>query len=142
MTAGAGKDAKIQVNGMSGTWNVCDARDAPPELTKEALDVTHYGDEAQRRISGLKDASISIETIYDGTDPAWQTDLRDSYNNGTTIDIEVSPDETASSIFIVKFKAKVFDLTPDQSVDGEVTITYDAQISDGNAPTFPGSFSS
>jgi predicted secreted protein len=141
MTASAGKDALIQVNGTSGTWTEADARDAPPELSKESLDVTTYGDEAMKRISGLKDTSLSIETIYQDNDPVWQTDLRDSYDNGTPVDIEVALDRTAGTLFIVKFTGKVFSFTPDQTVDGEVTVTYEVELSDGNAPTFPATLS-
>lgn len=128
----AGKDVLVQVNGTSGTWNEVDARDAPPELDKNELDVTTFGDEGQSRIAGLSDASVSLEVIYDDTSPTAQSDLIDSLENDTAIDVEISLDRNAGSPIVVAFTGEVFSMSPDVTVDGEVTLTFEVMNNDGN----------
>jgi len=141
MTSSAGKDAKIQCNGTSGNWSEIAARSAPPELTKAALDVTRYGDPANRRIGGLIDLTVDIETLYDGqaTEPDWQSDLRDSYLNDTEVDFEFAPDRNAATLMKISFTGIVFDKSFGVDVDGEVTITYSVQISDATVPSYSSS---
>jgi len=140
-----GKDFKIQVNGTSGSWNEVGASDAPPEITRELLDVTEFGDEFMRRIFGLGDVTLDVEATVDATSDTAFSDLDDGILSGTEIDVEWSPDGNASggpttvyaATFLVSSKSK------SNAVDSEQTATFSLEYSaGGTGPTTSGTFSS
>jgi len=142
MTKATGKEAKIQINGTSGNWNVlADASTVDLSIEPNLQETTSFDDEAESRVVGITSASLSVEYYLDDTDPTAQSDLRDGWINGTEIDVEYSPDENASNVQVYAFTALVSSFGPGTEVDSANTHSVDLEISDGNAPNVNGTFS-
>lgn len=142
----AGREAKIQVKGTSGSFNeIAISQEASIELTRDLYDTTSFGqDGMERGAEGPLDTSIDATIFTQASQPTGVTDLRDSALNGTEIDVEFSPDGNTSTgpTDVFAFKAKVSSYTPsDASVGSEQTTSATIENSDGTKVSISGTFS-
>jgi len=142
----AGREAKLQINGTGGSWNeLAITRETSDELTRDLYETTKFGqDGVERGAEGPVDFQIDITALRPASQPTAWTDLRDSILNGTEIDIEFSPDGNASGgpTDVVAAKVKAESKSGSASVGSEQTQECTVMNSDGNKPTYTGSFSS
>lgn len=139
----AGKDFKIQVNGTSGTWNEVKAMSASPELTRDQGEIPRFGDDAQRRIALLQDNTVELEIDVDASQPTGVTDLQNSVQNETVVQVEFSPDGNASGgpTTVYAFSTLVESMSLDASADSEQTQSFTLNNEDGTTFSTSASFS-
>lgn len=93
-TAYTGKDAAVKLNGgaisLMGTWSLSGQ-------AVDLLEMTAFQDEYKQYTPGLKDGgTISFSGLYDGTDTAGQTALRNYNANNTSVtDIRLYVNDTS-----------------------------------------------
>lgn len=142
----AGRDAKLQVNGTSGTWNeLAITEEAALSLEQDLYDTTTFGqDGMERGAEGPLDTSLEITANTQASQPTALTDIRDSALNGTEVDFEFSPDGNTSGgptdVFEFSAKCSTYDPT-DASVGSKQTTSATVENSDGTKVTVSGTFS-
>lgn len=90
----AGRETQVTLNGgtisLLGSWTLNGQE-------VELLEQTSFGDEYKQFLPGIKDGgTISFNGLYDGTDTAGQTALRNYNANNTSVtDIKLYVDDTS-----------------------------------------------
>ena len=141
------KDAKLQVNGTSGSWNELDiTEEAALALERALYETTAFGDEgAKRGASGVLDTNLEVSFHAQANQPTAATDVRDSILNETEVEFEYSPDGNTSGgpTDVFAFSAKCSNYTPtDASIGSKQTTSFTVENSDGNKVSVSGTFSS
>lgn len=141
----AGREAKLQINGTSGSWNeLAITREASDELTRDLFETTTFGqDGVERGAEGPVDFSIDITCLRQASQPTAWTDIRDAILNGTEIDIEFSPDGNASGgpTDVVSASVKCESKSGSASVGSEQTQEATLVNSNGQKPSYGSTFS-
>jgi len=134
----AGKSAKLKVNKSE----VEVARDGAPDIESNLHSITAFGDDAEKRLKGVLDTTVEIEALLEASPSTPITDLRDSALNGTSVDIEYSPDAHTSSgpTDVYKFTILVSSFSLSSSTGSEQTVSATCENSDGTKVTIAGTF--
>lgn len=142
----AGRDAKLQVNGTSGSWNeLAITEEAALSLEQDLYETTSFGqDGVERGAEGPLDTSLEITFNTQASQPTAATDIRDSALNGTEVQFEFSPDGNTSGgptdVFAFKAKCSTYDPS-DASVGSKQTTSATVENSDGTKVSVSGTFS-